>query len=103
MAKRETKQNKRTNKFKKKTNTEEVLTFSVLAATWALEDRTRPMETGGGRACKSSRKKKIQITRFVKQDLGGGGEMELVEAVVPAQCTEVCKLFQREGGRSPEN
>lgn len=103
MAKRGRKQNKRTNKFKKKTNTEEVLTFSVLAATWALEDRTRPMETGGGRACKSSRKKKIQITRFVKQDLGGGGEMELVEAVVPAQCTEVCKLFQREGGRSPEN
>lgn len=47
--------------------------------------------------------KKIQITRFVKQDLGGGGEMELVEAVVPAQCTEVCKLFQREGGWSPEN
>lgn len=56
-----------------------------------------------GKGVQEFPEKKIQITRFVKQDLGGGGEMELVEAVVPAQCTEVCKLFQREGGWSPEN
>lgn len=73
----------------------------MLSAAWALEDRTRPMETRWGKGVQEfPERKKNQIMRFVQQ---WRGKVELVGAVVPAQCTKVCKLFQKESARSLEN
>lgn len=55
---------------------------------------------GEGRSRVPGKKKKNQIMRFVQQ---WRGKVELVGAVVPAQCTKVCKLFQKESARSLEN
>lgn len=43
---------------KKQTKQKEVLTFSVLSATWALQDRTRPMETRWGKGVQEFPEKK---------------------------------------------